>query len=96
MKNKNGRYHVYASWTGIVDTYASLDAATRRAAKITAAPRCGRGVVVDSVPEHEDLECHNKAKALLSAVPAAERMTAQRRAAAAAGGAVAGSQEDAS
>ena len=49
MKNKTGRYHVYASWTGIVDTYASLDAATRRAAKITAAPRGGRGVVVDSV-----------------------------------------------
>jgi len=31
------------------------------------------------VPEHEDLECHNKAAALLSAVPGARRMTAQRK-----------------
>ena len=32
--------------------------------------RYGAGIVVDSVPEHEDLECHNKARALLAAVPA--------------------------
>ena len=37
------------------------------------------GVVVDSVPEHENMECANKAKALLAAVPGARRMTAQRR-----------------
>jgi anthranilate synthase component 1 len=37
--------------------------------------------VVDSVPAHEDLECHNKARALLAAIPAARRMTALRRAA---------------
>jgi anthranilate synthase component 1 len=38
----------------------------------------GAGIVADSVPEHEDLECHNKARALLAAVPAARRMTASR------------------
>ena len=45
----------------------------------TAGPRCrpGAGIVADSVPEHEDLECHNKARALLAAIPAARRMTAR-------------------
>ena len=38
--------------------------------------QAGAGIVADSVPEHEDLECHNKARALLAAVPAARRMTA--------------------
>ena len=37
---------------------------------------------VDPLPADEELETRNTAKALLSAVPAAERMTAQRRAAA--------------
>jgi anthranilate synthase component 1 len=45
-----------------------------------ASVQAGAGVVADSVPEHEDLECHNKARALLAAVPAARRMTAARRA----------------
>ena len=40
----------------------------------------GAGIVVDSTPETEDLECHNKAKALLKAVAAARRMTAARAA----------------
>jgi anthranilate synthase component I len=30
------------------------------------------------VPDDEDLECRNKAAALLAAVPAARRMTARR------------------
>jgi anthranilate synthase component 1 len=41
--------------------------------------QAGAGIVADSVAEHEDLECHNKARALLAAVPAARRMTALRR-----------------
>jgi anthranilate synthase component 1 len=45
-----------------------------------ASVQAGAGVVADSVPEHEDLECRNKARALLAAVPAARRMTAARRA----------------
>jgi anthranilate synthase component 1 len=44
-----------------------------------ASVQAGAGVVADSVPEHEDLECHNKARALLQAVPGARRMTAARR-----------------
>jgi anthranilate synthase component 1 len=32
------------------------------------------------VPDDEDLECRNKAAALLAAVPAARRMTASRTA----------------
>jgi anthranilate synthase component 1 len=47
-----------------------------------ASVQAGAGVVADSVPADEELETRNKAKALLAAVPAAERMTAQRRAAA--------------
>jgi chorismate binding enzyme len=42
--------------------------------------QAGAGVVADSVPEQEHLECENKARALLAAVPAARRMSAQRRA----------------
>ena len=45
-----------------------------------ASVQAGAGIVADSVPEHEDLECRNKARALLAAVPAARRMTARRRA----------------
>jgi anthranilate synthase component 1 len=37
-------------------------------------------VVVDSVPELEDLECRNKARALLTAVAGARELAAQRRA----------------
>jgi anthranilate synthase component 1 len=41
--------------------------------------------VADSDPDLEDLECRNKAAALLAAVPAARRMTALRAKAAANG-----------
>ncbi|HUF83027.1 MAG TPA: chorismate-binding protein, partial [Acidimicrobiia bacterium] len=34
----------------------------------------GAGVVADSDPEDEELECHNKAKALLTAASAARRL----------------------
>ena len=40
--------------------------------------QAGAGIVADSVPDDEDLECRNKAAALLAAVPAARRMTASR------------------
>jgi anthranilate synthase component 1 len=43
--------------------------------------QAGAGIVADSDPADEDLECHNKAKALLATVPAAERMTQRRKAA---------------
>jgi anthranilate synthase component 1 len=37
-------------------------------------------VVADSIPDDEDLECRNKAAALLAAVAAARAMTARRAA----------------
>jgi anthranilate synthase component 1 len=43
--------------------------------------QAGAGIVADSDPAEEDLECHNKAAALLAAVPAARRATAARSAA---------------
>jgi anthranilate synthase component 1 len=96
----------YAGIVGYVDFSGNIDTAIAIRTMIVDPPgadgtrracvQAGAGVVADSEPADEELETRNKAKALLSAVPAAERMTAQRRAAAAAGGAVAGSQEDAS
>jgi anthranilate synthase component 1 len=44
----------------------------------TAYLQAGAGIVADSVPDDEDLECRNKAAALLNAIPAARRMTRLR------------------
>jgi anthranilate synthase component 1 len=68
----------YLDFSGNVDTALAIrtlvvDDAGR------ASVQAGAGVVADSVPEHEDLECRNKAQALLAAVPAARRMTAARQ-----------------
>ncbi|HEX7444085.1 MAG TPA: chorismate-binding protein [Acidimicrobiales bacterium] len=76
----------YAGVVGYIDFSGNIDTAIAiRTMVVTpdgrASVQAGAGVVVDSVPEQEDLECHNKARALLSAVPGARRMTAQRRAA---------------
>ena len=35
--------------------------------------------ITPNLPEDEDLECHNKAAALLAAIPAARRMTLARQ-----------------
>jgi anthranilate synthase component 1 len=45
----------------------------------TATVQAGAGIVADSDPADEDLECHNKAAALLAAVPGARRISAARR-----------------
>jgi anthranilate synthase component I len=79
----------YAGVVGYVDFSGNIDTAIAIRTLVVAPDgrayvQAGAGIVVDSVPEHEDLECHNKAKALLAAVPGARRMTAQRRSAAAA------------
>jgi len=76
----------YAGAVGYIDFSGNIDTAiTIRTMVVSpdgrASVQAGAGVVADSVPEHEDLECHNKAAALLSAVPGARRMTAQRLAA---------------
>ena len=76
----------YGGVVGYVDFGGAIDTAIAIRTMIVlpdgrASVQAGAGVVADSVPEHEDLECRNKAKALLAAVPAARRMTAARRAA---------------
>jgi len=74
----------YAGIVGYVDFNGNFDAAiairTMFARGDDAWFQAGAGVVADSDPDDENLECHNKAAALLSAVPAARRMTAQRTA----------------
>jgi anthranilate synthase component 1 len=75
----------YAGVVGYLDFSGNVDTAIAIRTLVVdddghASVSAGAGVVADSVPEHEDLECHNKARALLAAVPAARRMTAARRA----------------
>jgi len=73
----------YAGVVGYVDFSGNLDTAiTIRTMVIqpdgTASVQAGAGIVADSDPADEDLECRNKAAALLSAVPAARRLTDAR------------------
>ncbi len=73
----------YAGVVGYVDFSGNLDTAiairTMFVGPRFASLQAGAGIVADSIPEEEDLECHNKAAALAAAVPAARRMTARRR-----------------
>ena len=73
----------YAGVVGYVDFSGNLDTAiairTMFVGPTGASLQAGAGIVADSVPDDEDLECRNKAAALLAAIPAARRMT-QRRA----------------
>ena len=73
----------YAGVVGYIDFSGNIDTAIAIRTLVVdaeghAAVQAGAGIVADSVPEHEDLECHNKAAALLTAVPGARRMTKQR------------------
>jgi anthranilate synthase component I len=74
----------YAGVVGYLDFSGNIDTAIAIRTMIIgddniASVQAGAGVVADSVPEHEDLECRNKARALLVAIPPAQRMTAERR-----------------
>jgi len=73
----------YAGVVGYVDFSGNLDTAiairTMFVGPHFASLQAGAGIVADSIPEEEDLECHNKAAALAAAVPAARRMTIRRR-----------------
>jgi anthranilate synthase component I len=78
----------YAGVVGYLDFSGNIDTAIAIRTMVVwpdgrASVQAGAGVVADSVPTDEDQECHNKARALLTAVPGARRMTAQRRAASA-------------
>jgi anthranilate synthase component 1 len=69
----------YVDWSGNLDTAIAIR--TMFCGPDGASVQAGAGIVADSVPDDEDLECRNKAAALLAAVPAARRMSAARRAA---------------
>ena len=67
----------YIDFSGNIDTAIAIR--TMLVSGNRASIQAGAGVVADSVAADEHLECENKAKALLAAVPAARRMTAARR-----------------
>ena len=74
----------YAGVIGYFDFSGNLDTAiTIRTMLIgpdgRASVQAGAGIVADSDPDDEDLECRNKAAALLAAVPGARRISAARR-----------------
>jgi len=80
----------YAGVVGYIDFSGNLDVAIAIRTMFVrpdgnggwiASLQAGAGIVADSDPDDENLECHNKAAALLAAIPAARRMTARRRAA---------------
>lgn len=73
----------YAGTVGYIDLSGNIDAAITIRTMIVqgnkASVQAGAGIVADSVPEEEELECRNKAKALLAAVPAARQMSQLRQ-----------------
>jgi anthranilate synthase component I len=69
----------YIDWSGNLDTAIAIRTMFVAGDGATASLQAGAGIVADSVPDDEDLECRNKAAALLAAIPAARRMTAARR-----------------
>ena len=73
----------YAGVVGYIDFSGNIDTAIAIRTMVClpdgrGCVQAGAGVVADSVPAHEELETRNKAKALLSTLPAARRMTASR------------------
>lgn len=69
----------YAGVVGYLDFSGNLDTAIAIRTMVchpngSASVQAGAGVVADSVPELEDLECANKAKALLAAIEPARQM----------------------
>jgi anthranilate synthase component I len=75
----------YGGVVGYLDFSGNLDTAIAIRTMLVrpdgrASVQAGAGIVADSDPELEDLECRNKAAALLAAVPTARRMTAARSA----------------
>jgi anthranilate synthase component I len=74
----------YAGVVGYFDFSGNLDTAVAIRTMLVgpdgrASVQAGAGIVADSDPAAEELECRNKAAALLAAVPAARRMAAARR-----------------
>jgi anthranilate synthase component I len=74
----------YAGVIGYFDFSGNLDTAIAIRTMLvspdgTASVQAGAGIVADSDPADEDLECRNKAAALLAAVPGARRISQARR-----------------
>ena len=73
----------YGGVVGYVDFAGNLDTAiairTMFVGPKFASLQAGAGVVADSDPVDEDLECQNKVRGVLAAIPAAQRMTQRRR-----------------
>jgi anthranilate synthase component 1 len=74
----------YAGVVGYLDFSGNLDTAIAIRTMLVApdgraSVQAGAGIVADSDPALEDLECRNKAAALLAAVPGARRITEARR-----------------
>ncbi len=69
----------YVDWSGNLDTAIAIRTMFVSGDGTRASLQAGAGIVADSVPDDEDLECRNKAAGLLAAIPAARRMTAARR-----------------
>ena len=74
----------YAGVVGYFDFSGNLDTAVAIRTMLVspdgrASVQAGAGIVADSDPAMEELECRNKAAALLAAVPAARLMAAARR-----------------
>jgi anthranilate synthase component 1 len=75
----------YAGVVGYIDFSGNVDTAIAIRTMLVGADgkasvQAGAGIVADSVPESEDLECRNKAAALLAAIPGARRIAAARSA----------------
>ncbi|MGI9645324.1 MAG: anthranilate synthase component I [Ilumatobacteraceae bacterium] len=68
----------YVDWSGNLDTAIAIRTMFVTGDGQTASLQAGAGIVADSVPDDEDLECRNKAAALLAAIPGARRMTQAR------------------
>ena len=62
----------YVDFSGNLDTAIAIRTMFWRDGQATL--QAGAGIVADSVPEDEDLECRNKARALLTAAAAAQRL----------------------
>ncbi len=75
----------YAGVVGYIDFSGNVDTAIAIRTMLVSADgrasvEAGAGIVADSIAETEDLECRNKAAALLAAVPGARRIAAARAA----------------
>ena len=62
----------YFDFSGNLDTAITIRTMLWREGRASVA--AGAGVVADSDPDDENLECHNKARALLTAAAAARRL----------------------